>query len=113
MRNKFNYFKNERTILSITIDLEDKSFISSNELVIFIQAQIKDVYHVVLERALYDNILYSTNLVIFYTLEDNKDCFLLTCQNYTLTKHSRNNLLLNYYKFIKSERIILYYGLQP
>lgn len=112
MQNKFNYFKQERTILSTIIDLDNESMSTSDELILFIQTQINNVYHVVIDRALYDNMLYGRNLVIVYTL-DNKSSNILTCNNYTLTDYSKNKLLYNYHKLIKSKKIIVYYGLQP
>ena len=112
MQNKFNYFKQKRTILSTTIDLSNENMSSSDDLVLFIQTQINNVYHVVLDRALYDNMLYGMNLVIVYTL-DNKSSSILICNNYTLTVYSKNKLLYNYRKLIKSKKIIVYYGLQP
>jgi hypothetical protein len=112
MLTDFNYFKKERNILSIVIDLDDKVLSSSDKSIIFIQARIKAVYHDVIDKALYNNILYGTNLAIFYTL-DNINYNVLTCQYYNLTKYSKDNLLLEYDKLLKFRNITLYIGLSP
>ncbi len=108
----FDYFKKERVILSIVIEIEDEYLHSSEILISYIQTQIKSVYHVVLDRALYDNVLHGTNLIILYTL-DMRNSYMLVCNNSSLTMYSKNHLLFNYNKFVKSKRIVLYYGLQP
>jgi hypothetical protein len=113
MFNQIDYFKRERTILSTSINIEDQYLSSSDKLLSYIQTQIKDVYHVVIDRASFDNRLYGTNLIIVYSFGDTNYYYSVNCNNYTLTEYSKNHLLFFYPKFVKFKKITLLYGLYP
>jgi hypothetical protein len=112
MYNQINYFKQERVILSTTISLKAKQLASSKKLITYIQTQIKDVYHVIIDRALFDNKLCGQNVIILYTLND-KDYYLIYCNYSILTNSSINRLIFQYPELVKCKNVTFYYGLSP
>lgn len=107
---------NKRIILSISLDLEDKYLSSSDRFVSYIQIQIKEVYHVVIDRAIYNNILIGQNLLIFYSNRIDTDFYnysKLTCYCSTLDSISMNKLVVDYPKYKMEKEIILLYALFP
>jgi hypothetical protein len=103
----------EKNILSLTINIEDQYLVSSTEFVYFVQKQLKEVYHVVISRAKFDNMLTSYNLLVLCCaneMKNHEEYCLFRCEGSFLTFYSEQ-LLKNYFKFIKSKEMIVWIGL--
>lgn len=114
MYKKLNYFKQERNILSIVIEIEDQYLVSSAKFVYFIQKQLEEINHVVISRAKFDDMLTSDNLLVLCCASETEnyvDYFLLKCQGPFLTFSSKLKLLENYSKFVESKEMIVWIGL--
>jgi hypothetical protein len=104
------YFKQERSILALTIDLENQHLVSSAKFVYFVQKQLEGVYHVVIDRAKFHDKFTSENLLVLCCTRENrnyKNYYILECQGSYLTFTSKLKLLENYSKFVESKEIIL------
>lgn len=115
MSKKFKVFERKNIIYESILEIDNKDLSSPKEFISFMQFHLDQCYHVVIERAKYDNMLYSTNLCIFvsHDIDATSNCQTkLCCYNSTLTKCSLNKLLKNYTKLTKSNEILLLIGLQ-
>jgi radical SAM superfamily enzyme len=108
-------FKKELTIYAGILEIEDKYLSSSDQFISYVQTYINTVYHVILERAMFDNKLTSNNLLIICStiLENNRsNTYILNCNNCTLTYFAKQRLLKLYLEAIESKEIVLWYGLE-
>ena len=110
MYTKLNYFKQERKILSLIIYIEDQYLVDSAKFVYFIQKQLETVYHVLISRGKFDDMLTSDNLLVLCCASETKNqnkYSLLKCQGYFLTFSSKLVLVENYYNYVESKKMVV------
>jgi hypothetical protein len=114
--NKLNYFHKKKVIISFSLELKLKHSISSKTFLAFFTKQIEKIYHVIITRAVFDELLINNpNLIILcgttYDLKD-ENTLCLRCNNFILRSSAKKKLKLNHFRFKKSKKIVVLIGLE-